>query len=196
MKVGEGHICSVHSGDYAANVEAVTIPRSGGHRSSSIPAAESVATLDCPTIDQLIEFANGDPTLSANGRTWTAADTLKNVIVMLQHADGSESPLVMGVPGDRAVDEKRLEAAVAPATVRAFDENDAKRYPALVPGYIGPQVLGEESESGIRYVVDPRVVVGSPWLTGANAATSMLSMWSPAGTSRPTAQSRRPRYAG
>ena len=156
--------------DYAANVEAVTTPAPAAIDPSSIPAAESVATPDCPTIDQLIEFANGDPTLSANGRTWTAADTLKNVIVMLQHADGSESPLVIGVPGDRAVDEKRLEAAVAPATVRAFDENDAKRYPALVPGYIGPQVLGEESESGIRYVVDPRVVVGSSWLTGANVA--------------------------
>ena len=30
--------------------------------------------------------------------------------------------------------------------------------------------LGEKSESGIRYVVDPRVVEGTRWVTGANVA--------------------------
>ena len=33
-----------------------------------------------------------------------------------------------------------------------------------------PQVLGEESASGIRYLVDPRVVEGTRWITGANTA--------------------------
>jgi len=37
-----------------------------------------------------------------------------------------------------------------------------------VKGYIGPSVLGENSVSGVRYLVDPRVVDGTRWITGAN----------------------------
>ena len=40
--------------------------------------------------------------------------------------------------------------------------------PALVKGYIGPEILGEESASGIRFLVDPRIVDGTRWVTGAN----------------------------
>lgn len=167
---GEDTFVRCESCDYAANVEAVTTTPGPTSDASSKPPAETIATPDCATIDGLVEFANADPTLSAAGRTWQAQDTLKNVVVMLEHADGSQTPLVIGVPGDRAVDEKRLEAAVAPATFRPFEAGDFRKYPVLIPGYIGPQVLGEESESGIRYVVDPRVVDGSVWLTGANVA--------------------------
>ena len=61
---------------------------------SSKPPAETIATPDCATIDGLVEFANADPTLSAvAGRTRQAQDTLKNVVVMLEHADGSQTPL-------------------------------------------------------------------------------------------------------
>jgi prolyl-tRNA synthetase len=49
-----------------------------------------------------------------------------------------------------------------------MDEAEMRRHPALVKGYIGPAVLGEKNESGIRYVVDPRVVEGTSWVTGAN----------------------------
>jgi prolyl-tRNA synthetase len=55
---------------------------------------------------------------------------------------------------------------VAPAEVEAFTEFD--RHPALVKGYIGPAALGADSASGIRYLVDPRVVPGTRWITGAN----------------------------
>jgi prolyl-tRNA synthetase len=97
---------------------------------------------------------------------YTAASTLKNVVVTLVHPDGTREPLVIGLPGDREVDAKRLEAQVAPAEVEPFTEFD--QHPALVKGYIGPQVLGTENESKIRYLVDPRVVSGSRWITGAN----------------------------
>jgi prolyl-tRNA synthetase len=39
-----------------------------------------------------------------------------------------------------------------------------------VRGYIGPAALGETSKSGIRYLVDPRVVDGTRWVTGADVA--------------------------
>jgi prolyl-tRNA synthetase len=52
--------------------------------------------------------------------------------------------------------------------VEAFDERDFAQHPALAKGYIGPGVLGESNESKIRYLVDPRVVEGTRWVTGAN----------------------------
>ncbi len=94
---------------------------------------------------------------------------MKNVIVMLRHPDDSTSPLAIGVPGDREIDMKRLEAAVAPAVAEAFTEEDFAKYPALAKGYIGPGVLGSASTTGIRFLVDPRIVDGrhgSPAPTG------------------------------
>jgi prolyl-tRNA synthetase len=53
-----------------------------------------------------------------------------------------------------------------------MDDAELRKHPALVKGYIGPAALGEESESGIRYLVDPRVSEGTRWVTGANVAGS------------------------
>ena len=49
-----------------------------------------------------------------------------------------------------------------------FDEADFARNDALVKGYIGPGVLGATNTSGIRFLVDPRIVAGSRWVTGAD----------------------------
>jgi prolyl-tRNA synthetase len=38
--------------------------------------------------------------------------------------------------------------------------------PALVKGYIGPQILG--GPYGVRYLVDPLIAPGTAWITGAN----------------------------
>jgi prolyl-tRNA synthetase len=114
----------------------------------------------------LVDFAN--ERFPRDDRPWHAADTLKNVVVTLLHPDGKREPLVVGLPGDREVDTKRLQAQVEPAEVQPFTDEDFAAHPVLVKGYIGPQVLGEGSASGIRYLVDPRVVTGTRWLTGAN----------------------------
>jgi prolyl-tRNA synthetase len=82
---------------------------------------------------------------------------------MLRYPDGRTEPLVVGVPGDREVDLKRLEANVAPAEVVAFEGEDFAKHPGLVRGYIGPQ-----GDLGVRYLVDPLVAPGSSWVTGAN----------------------------
>ncbi len=89
-------------------------------------------------------------------RPWAAGDTLKNVLVLLRHPDGSTEPLAIGVPGDREVDPKRLEAQVAPAEVEPFTEEHFAANPALVKGYIGPGVLGDRAASRIRYLLDPQ----------------------------------------
>jgi len=90
------------------------------------------------------------------------------VLVMLLHPDGSRQPLAIGLPGDRDVDAKRLATQVAPAEVEAFGDNEFAARPGLVKGYIGPSVLGARNATGIRYLLDPSVAVGSSWVTGAD----------------------------
>jgi prolyl-tRNA synthetase len=154
-------------GGYAANVEAVVVPQSPAVDASAVPAAEVVDTPDTPTIDSLVDALNAKHA-RVDGREWVAADTLKNVIVMLVHPDGTREPLAIGVPGDRNLDEKRLGAQLEPAEVVAFEESDFEKNPALAKGYIGPGVLGSENTSKIRYLLDPRVAEGSAWVTGAD----------------------------
>ena len=154
--------------DYAANTEAVTVTVPTDIAVDGLAAAVVADTPDTETIAALVDTANSRDDLRHPGREWQAADTLKNVVVSLTDPEGTVEPLVVGVPGDREVDMKRLEAAVAPATVAPFTEEDFAAWPALVRGYIGPQVLGRDSASGIRYLVDPRVVTGTSWITGAN----------------------------
>ena len=151
-------------GGYAANVEAVTTVAPAPVPLEGLPPAHVEDTPDTPTIQTLVDFANAHH--PRQDRPWTAADTLKNVVVTLVQPDGAREPLVVGLPGDREVDLKRLEAQVAPAEVEPFTDFDG--HPGLVKGYIGPQVLGEGSATGIRYLVDPRVVGGTQWITGAN----------------------------
>lgn len=154
-------------GGYAANVEAVVVPQAAPVDASAVPAAEVVDTPDTPTIETLVDAMNAKHART-DGREWTAADTLKNVLVMVVHPDGTREPLAIGVPGDRAIDEKRLGAQLEPAEVVAFDEADFEKIPSLAKGYIGPGVLGKENASGIRYLLDPRIAEGSAWVTGAD----------------------------
>ncbi|MGN6333967.1 MAG: proline--tRNA ligase [Motilibacteraceae bacterium] len=172
-EVGEDTYVRCTRCDYAANTEAVQVSPPAELPVADAPAAHVEDTPDTPTIESLVALFNSREDLRRADREWTAADTLKNVVVMLVHPDGRREPLIIGLPGDREVDLKRLEAQVSPAEVDAFTEEDFAGHPHLVRGYIGPgsaeaAVLGENSASGIRYLVDPRVVTGSRWITGAN----------------------------
>ena len=168
-------------GGYAANAEAVTTPVPEAQDASGVPAPLEVPTPDAPTIESLVDLLNDQ--YPREDRPWTAADTLKNVVVTLTHPDGEHELLVVGVPGDRDVDMKRLEAAVAPAEVEMAADEDFAGHPELVRGYIGPTAIGpnsplrrvETDENGIerptgsvRYLLDPRIVDGTSWVTGAN----------------------------
>ena len=168
--VGEDTYVRCSRCDYAANVEAVEVhvPEPVDH--ADTPAAHAEDTPDTPTIETLVDHLN--ERFPREDRPWAAADTLKNVMVQLVHPDGTREPLAIGVPGDRDVDLKRLGGQLEPIEVEAMDEAGMKQHPDLVKGYIGPGVLGEESRTGIRYLVDPRVVDGSRWVTGADVAGS------------------------
>jgi prolyl-tRNA synthetase len=163
-------------GGYAANVEAVRTTPPQPLTYDDAPAAHVEDTPDTPTIGTLVDLANAR--FPRTDRPWNASDTLKNVIVMITEVDGTRHPLIIGVPGDREVDMKRLAAQLEPAVPEPFSDEDFVTHPELVRGYIGPvrltgaaqlvAVLGEESMTQIRYLVDPRVVTGTRWLTGAN----------------------------
>jgi prolyl-tRNA synthetase len=167
---GEDTYVRCSSCDYAANVEAVQVRPPQPLPYDDVPEAHVEQTPDTPTIETLVNHLNEH--FPREGRPWDAGDTLKNVIIILKHPDGTREPIAIGLPGDRAVDEKRLAGQLEPIEVEAFDEDDFARYPSLAKGYIGPRVLGEKHESGIRYLVDPRVVEGTRWVTGADVSGS------------------------
>ncbi|MFJ2317887.1 proline--tRNA ligase [Glutamicibacter sp. NPDC087661] len=167
------------AGGYAANVEAVTtvVPTSIDY--ANAPAFDVVDTPDTPTIETLVAAAN--ELRPRESGTWEAKDTLKNVVLAVTDPEGNRQLAVIGVPGDRQVDLKRVEATVgAPlgiigeVQVEAASGEDLAKHPELIAGYIGPgngldqAVLGTEGTSGITYLVDPRVVSGTSWITGAN----------------------------
>ncbi|KRA37469.1 MULTISPECIES: proline--tRNA ligase [unclassified Nocardioides] len=170
-EVGEDTYVRCTNCDYAANVEAVqvrptVVSASADNDWDGAPAAHAEATPDTPTIATLVDHLNA--AFPREDRPWHAGDTLKNVLVVLRHPDGTREPLAIGLPGDREVDQKRLEGQLEPIEIEAMDAAEFARHPALVKGYLGPGVLGEENKSGIRYLVDPRVVDGTRWVTGAD----------------------------
>lgn len=167
IAVGEDTFVRSANG-YAANVEAFTTVAPAPIALDGLPAAVIFDSPNTPTIDTLVAHSN-----AVLAGEYTAADTLKNVVLALTHLDGSRELVVVGLPGDREVDDKRAEVAFAPAAVEPATPEDFEKHPLLVKGYIGPwspegAILGEESATGIRYLLDPRVVEGTAWITGAN----------------------------
>jgi prolyl-tRNA synthetase len=170
------------AGGYAANVEAFATVVPDALPIEGQPEPVVFDSPNTPTIATLVDHSNAHLDAPAPGiagpatadaAEWTAAHTLKNVVLALTHLDGTRELVVVGLPGDRDVDDKRVEVAFAPAEVEAATEADFAKNPLLVKGYIGPwsptgAVLGEESATKIRYYLDPRVVDGTAWITGAN----------------------------
>jgi prolyl-tRNA synthetase len=160
------------AGGYAANVEAVKTVAPKEIDFSASPAAEVHDSPNTPTIKTLVELANAK-VKKADGSKWSAADTLKNVVLAVTSAEGKRDIVIVGIPGDREVDQKRAEAFFGTDQIAQATDEDFAKHKVLVKGYIGPttsgsQFLGLKAKSGIKYLVDPRVVRGSAWVTGAN----------------------------
>ncbi len=141
---------------YAANVEAM-VTKVSEYSGEPAPAMKVFDSPNTPTIDSLVELLNKD-----HGGGFQGSDTLKNVLLM---ADGKAISIL--VPGDREVDLKRVEANLPGVEeLRLFDDEDFKKFPGLVKGYVGPQ---DAKQHGVTVYADPRIVKGSHWVTGANA---------------------------
>jgi len=179
---GEDTFVQCTNCDYAANTEAVEIAAPESHDPGEYPPAQAYDTPDTPTIDTLVACFNS----LGLDREFTAADTLKNVVLRTKAPGATKwELLIVGVPGDREVDLKRLGGQLEPVEVEQAGPDDLAKVPQLVKGYIGPQILGLSAQpeaaaggaptvgpgasaSRVRYLVDPLVVEGSSWITGAN----------------------------
>jgi prolyl-tRNA synthetase len=140
---------------YAANVEAMTTPEIKVEGATP-PAIEVLDTPNTPTIDSLVDVMN-----AKFGPGHKASDTLKNILLI---ADGEAISVL--VPGDREVDVKRVQANLAGVKeLRLFEEEDFAKRKELVKGYVGPQ---DAKRFGLKLYADPRIAVGTHWITGAN----------------------------
>jgi prolyl-tRNA synthetase len=165
---GEDTFVRCHGCGFAANVEAVNTLAPAPSAISADNPAHTEQTPKTPTIDSLVDLSNSRDDLKRADRDWTASDTLKNVVFKVTRPDGSKYVLAIGLPGNRDVDIKRLETFIHPDVPEVFEEEDFKAHPLLKKGYIGPAILGEKSETKIKYLVDPRIVDGTRWISGAN----------------------------
>lgn len=161
-------------GGYAANVEAVATIAPPKIAIAGQPEAEVLTTPQCSNIKRIVAWSN-ENNQRADGAEWTAAHTLKNNVMALVSPEGKRELVVVGLPGDREVDVKRAEAAFSPNEIEQANDEDFAKHPELIKGYIGPvkdgqAILGSAGVSKIRYLLDPRVVEGSAWITGANAS--------------------------
>ncbi|WP_423858760.1 proline--tRNA ligase [Alloscardovia omnicolens] len=173
MPIGEDTFALAPSGA-AWNVEALTTVKPQDVDFSSTEAMVALETPDSPTIETLVDQSNALHPRS-DGRSWQAEDTLKNLMIAVKHPTGEREVVAIGVPGDRQVDMKRLEASFTPAEIEEATPEDLAAFPELVKGYIGPGVLGpqntdEEGHSRIKYLLDAHIARGSEWITGADAA--------------------------
>ena len=140
---------------FAANVEAM-VTKVDAVDSTATPALEELDTPNTPTIDSLVQVLN-----ERFGGGFTGASTLKNVMLI---ADGKAISVL--VPGDREVDLKRFQENLGGIhELRTFEDADFAKFPGLVKGYIGPQ---NAQALGITVYADPRVALGTSWVTGAN----------------------------
>ena len=168
-------------GGYAANVEAVTTVVPDSLPLEGQPEAHVEHTPDSATIETLVQ--RSDEMHPKDDGPWSAAETLKNVVLAVTTPEGERRLVVIGLPGDRGVDLKRVEAGIGAligvggeVEVEQATEADLAKHPQIVKGYLGPglsleePLLGVKSTTGLPYYVDPRVVPGSRWLTGANIA--------------------------
>ncbi|MFI9380289.1 proline--tRNA ligase [Kutzneria sp. NPDC052558] len=163
---GEDTFVRSTASNYAANVEAVVTTPPPAQAIDGKPEAKVYDTPNTPTIATLVAWFNEHSLTAGLGREFTAADTLKNVLLKTRRpGEDKWELLAIGVPGDREVDQKRLEAALEPAEVAMLEDADFAANSFLVKGYIGPKAL---LDNGVRYLVDPRVVTGTSWITGAD----------------------------
>lgn len=169
-EVGEDTFVRATEGDYAANVEAVVTQAPEEVPFDGLPEAQEHETPKSETIETLVEWAKSAGITVAD-REVTAADTLKCMMIKVAAPAATEEEkewelAAVLIPGDRALDEKRLEASLEPAEFELASDEDFKKSDFLVKGYVGPRALNAHD---IKVYADPRVVSGTSWITGADA---------------------------
>ena len=145
-EVGEDRFVECENGDYLADWKAATPMPPEAAPPGSAPV-EVVDTPDAPTIEAVSALLGRAP-----------ATTLKT---MLYDAGGRS--LAVLVPGDREVEEAKLERVFFPTPIRRFEDADfAAR--GFSKGFVGPQGMTED----VIVLADHTVRGGADWVAGAN----------------------------
>ena len=140
--VGEDTYVRCTTCDYAANVEAVQVrARHPAAATTAPPAAHVEDTPDTPTIETLVDHLNDAPSPATTGpgppptpsRTCSSSCT---------HPDGTREPLAIGLPGDREVDPKRLEAPARADRGRGLRRGRLRQAPQPGQGLHRPRRAG------------------------------------------------------
>jgi prolyl-tRNA synthetase len=146
-EVGEDRFVECENGDYLADWKAAT-PLAPDPAPEGTAQLEIVETPDAPTIEAVASL------LDRPG---------EELLKTMMYDAGGRSVAVL-VPGDREVEEAKLERVFFPTPIRRFeDANFAER--GFVKGFVGPQGMGED----VTIVADHAVRGGADWVTGANA---------------------------
>ena len=160
------------------------------------PPPTSRTRPDTPTIDALVELANAPPGCAGRTGLDRGRHAEERGARRCASRAASAELLVVGVPGDREVDLKRVEAALSPGRGAVFEEWRLRAHPALVRGYIGPQRRWATSRRASATWSTRGWSPAPGWLTGAErAGPARRPTWCAGATSPPTARSRRPRCA-
>jgi prolyl-tRNA synthetase len=145
-EVGEDRFVECEHGDYLADWKAAT-PRPPEPAPAGTARLEVVDTPNAATIEAVASLL-GRPEYQ--------------LLKTMMYDAGGGSVAVL-VPGDREVEEAKLERAFFPTPVRRFEDGDfAQR--GFVKGFVGPQGMTED----VVVVADQTVRGGADWITGAN----------------------------
>ncbi len=148
-EVGEDRFVECENGDYLADWKAATPMAPDGASSDGPAPITSVPTPGASTIEAVAGLLGRPP-----------EQMLKTMLY-----DAGGQTLAVLVPGDREVEEAKLERAFFPTPIRRFEDGDfASR--GFVKGFVGPQGMGLE----VTVIADPSVRGGADWVTGANEA--------------------------
>ncbi|MEW6058541.1 MAG: proline--tRNA ligase [Actinomycetota bacterium] len=146
-EVGEDLFVECADGDYIADMKAARpLVLQPDVRVETEPLTE-VHTPGAAAVEAVAAFLSRDRT-----------EVLK---CMMFDVDGR--PVAVLVPGDREIEEAKLERLFFPKPVRTFDEEDFVAH-GLAKGYVGPRGLPD----GVQILADHMVRGKGNWVTGAN----------------------------
>lgn len=170
LPIGEDTFAQSPAGR-AWNVEALKTPALSDVDFSATPAPFDVATPDAGSINDIVAMLNAQAPRS--DRAWQAGDALKNIALTARYPDGHAKLIVVGLPGDREVDLKRVEACLSPLEMSLATDEELAQHPELVKGFIGPMALGPQAKAAgverpVEYYLDAHIAKGSAWVSGAN----------------------------
>lgn len=153
-EVGEDLFVECENGDYLADQKAAT------------PMPPEPATADAHGPLETVPTPGSATIEAVSALLGVAPDRLLKT--MLYDAGGTTVAVL--VPGDREVEEAKLERLLFPAPVRRFEDGDFEGR-GFVKGFVGPQGMGED----VTVLADHAVRGGADWVTGANVADHHVS---------------------